>query len=81
MCSPAHTNLLAAAGPLICGCLFFTHPCTQALASAPVRAPRVPVYSNVTAQPFPSDPDAIRELLARQLTEPVQVRERSLVCM
>jgi [acyl-carrier-protein] S-malonyltransferase len=37
-----------------------------------VAAPRVPVYSNVTAQPFPSDPAAIRALLGRQLCEPVK---------
>lgn len=48
--------------------------CLQALASVEIRAPRVPVYSNVTAAPFPSDPEQIRELLARQLVEPVQVR-------
>jgi [acyl-carrier-protein] S-malonyltransferase len=42
------------------------------LATTPVRAPRVPVISNVTAAPFPADPDAIRALLGRQLVEPVQ---------
>lgn len=30
------------------------------------------MLSNVTAQPFPPDPAAIRELLGRQLVEPVQ---------
>jgi [acyl-carrier-protein] S-malonyltransferase len=43
-----------------------------ALSSVPVAAPRLPVISNVTARPFPSDPDAIRKLLGRQLVEPVQ---------
>jgi [acyl-carrier-protein] S-malonyltransferase len=43
-----------------------------ALASIPVRAPRVPVISNVTAAPFPADPGQIRALLARQLVEPVR---------
>lgn len=31
----------------------------------------MPVYSNVSAQPFPSDPAAMRALLGRQLCEPV----------
>jgi [acyl-carrier-protein] S-malonyltransferase len=44
----------------------------SALASVKITAPRVPVWSNVTASPFPSDPDAIRQLLARQLVDPVQ---------
>jgi [acyl-carrier-protein] S-malonyltransferase len=42
------------------------------LDSVEVRAPRLPVLSNVTAEPFPSDPAAIRELLGRQLVEPVR---------
>ena len=40
------------------------------LAEVGFRAPRIPVYSNVTGQPF-SDADSIPELLARQLTEAV----------
>ncbi|WIA44196.1 hypothetical protein OEZ86_010517 [Tetradesmus obliquus] len=44
----------------------------EVLDSVEIRAPRVPVLSNVTAQPFPSDPAAIRELLGRQLVEPVR---------
>lgn len=45
----------------------------RALASVELRPPRVPVISNVTAAPFPSDdPDALRELLCRQLVEPVR---------
>jgi malonyl CoA-acyl carrier protein transacylase len=46
----------------------------QALSKVEIRAPRVTVYSNVTAAPFPEDPQQIRALLARQLVEPVQVR-------
>ncbi|KAF5836458.1 hypothetical protein DUNSADRAFT_5905 [Dunaliella salina] len=45
---------------------------SKVLAEVPVHAPRVPVLSNVTAKPFPSSDQAIRELLARQLVEPVQ---------
>jgi [acyl-carrier-protein] S-malonyltransferase len=41
-----------------------------ALASTPISAPRIPVVSNVDAEPH-SDPDAIRALLARQVVSPV----------
>lgn len=44
----------------------------QVLESVIVNAPRVTVYSNVTAEPFPSDPAEIRRLLAQQLVTPVQ---------
>lgn len=43
----------------------------ERLASVPIRAPRVPVISNVAAKPAGS-PDQIRELLARQVTESVR---------
>jgi [acyl-carrier-protein] S-malonyltransferase len=46
----------------------------EALASATVRAPLVPVYANVTAAPA-SDPDTIRDLLVRQVTGTVRWRE------
>lgn len=46
----------------------------QALSKVELHLPRVPVYSNVTAEPFPADPQQMRVLLARQLVEPVQVR-------
>ncbi|KAK9835003.1 hypothetical protein WJX81_003400 [Elliptochloris bilobata] len=42
-----------------------------ALASTQVLEPRIPVISNVDAQPH-SDPDTIKDILARQLTSPVQ---------
>ncbi|GIW89492.1 MAG: malonyl CoA-acyl carrier protein transacylase [Isosphaeraceae bacterium] len=42
-----------------------------ALADIPIHPPRVPVYSNVTAAPHPSDPAAIGQLLAEQVTRPV----------
>lgn len=41
-----------------------------ALEAAPLKAPRVPVVMNVSAEPT-TDPDAIRELLARQIVSPV----------
>ncbi len=37
-----------------------------------VRPPRLPVVSNVTADFYPSDPEAIRELLSRQVASPVR---------
>ena len=42
-----------------------------ALADTEISEPRVPVVPNVTAEPT-SDPDLIRELLARQMTSPVR---------
>lgn len=43
----------------------------EALESAPIRAPRFPVYLNVTAAPT-TDPDEIRRRLLEQLTAPVR---------
>lgn len=42
-----------------------------ALASTNISTPRIPVISNVDAKPH-SDPDTIRDILARQVTNPVQ---------
>lgn len=41
-----------------------------ALADAPIRRPRLPVISNVDAQPH-EDPDEIRQILVRQVVSPV----------
>lgn len=53
-------------------------PAEEALAgsfaSAPLTPPRLPVWSNVTAQPHGS-PEEIRVLLRRQITEPVRWEE------
>lgn len=38
----------------------------EALASTPITAPRIPVVSNVDAEPH-SDPDTIKEILAQQV--------------
>ncbi len=43
----------------------------QVLKEVTIQKPSFPVFSNVTSQPFPSDPDKIRALLTRQLLEPV----------
>lgn len=42
------------------------------LAATPMRAPTTLVISNVTAQPHPQKPEAIRAALATQLTSPVR---------
>ncbi|CAN6556326.1 unnamed protein product [Malus baccata var. baccata] len=41
------------------------------LAETQIRTPRIPVISNVDAQPH-SDPETIKKILARQVTSPVQ---------
>ena len=46
----------------------------EALAAAPLRAPAVPLLSNVTADKT-TDPDEIRTLLVRQVTSTVRWRE------
>ncbi len=42
------------------------------LARFPVERRNRPVYANTTARLYPEDPEAIRDLLSRQLAEPVQ---------
>ena len=42
----------------------------EALADVPMRRPRIPVVSNVDAQPH-DDPEEIRQLLVRQVLQPV----------
>lgn len=56
-----HTELMAPARAAL----------EEVLASVTVHAPRIPVYSNVTAVPFKSAADVLA-LLPRQLVEPVQ---------
>jgi acyl transferase domain-containing protein/NAD(P)H-dependent flavin oxidoreductase YrpB (nitropropane dioxygenase family) len=41
-----------------------------------VREPSFPVFANATAAQYPTNPDEIRELLARQLAEPVRFVEQ-----
>lgn len=43
----------------------------KVLAEVEIKAPRLPVISNVDAKPH-YDPDEIREILAKQVTNPVQ---------
>lgn len=44
----------------------------KALSTVKLNKPRIPVYSNVTAKPFPEEEAEIKKLLMRQLVEPVQ---------
>ncbi|MBK9032322.1 MAG: SDR family NAD(P)-dependent oxidoreductase [Myxococcales bacterium] len=47
------------------------HALAARLAVLDVRAPRLPVWSNVTAAPYPAEPDGVRALLAEQVARPV----------
>jgi [acyl-carrier-protein] S-malonyltransferase len=47
---------------------------TEVFAAVPLTLPRLPVWSNVTAQPH-GQPEEIRALLRRQVTEPVRWEE------
>lgn len=42
------------------------------LAKVDFAPPRIPVYSNLSAAPYPADADQIRALLARHIAEPVR---------
>ncbi len=44
----------------------------DALQEVTIAAPRLPVLADSTAEVYPDDPDAIRRLLAGQLTNPVE---------
>ena len=44
----------------------------EALGKVAIRAPAIPVYSNVTGEPMPNDPEKMKKLLAEQLTSPVR---------
>lgn len=80
-CAKAADLITAAGGrpiPLTVAGAFHTplmeSACTalkNALASVPLKSPRIPVVSNVDAQSH-SDPEDIRSLLVRQVTQPVK---------
>ncbi|MGH9069490.1 MAG: beta-ketoacyl synthase N-terminal-like domain-containing protein, partial [Acidimicrobiales bacterium] len=61
-----HSPLMAGAGAKL----------APELAGVALCAPSIPVWSNHTAQPYPSDPDGARRLLAAQLASPVRFREQ-----
>ncbi len=51
-------------------------PFRASLDSLAVTPPNIPVYSTVTAAPYPCEPEQIRDLLARQLAEPVRFSDQ-----
>ncbi len=55
--------------PLVAGA---NEPFARKLYEVPFGAPDKPVFSNVTAAAYPGNPDAVRELLSRHLTSPVE---------
>ncbi len=44
----------------------------RTLSEVTLKRPALPVFSNVTAEPYPDAPEEIRRLLARQLVSPVR---------
>ncbi|MGK5731682.1 SDR family oxidoreductase [Streptomyces sp. URMC 124] len=48
----------------------------EALASRPLRAPEIPVWSGLTATRYPADTTELRALLAGQITAPVRFAEQ-----
>jgi acyl transferase domain-containing protein/NAD(P)H-dependent flavin oxidoreductase YrpB (nitropropane dioxygenase family)/NAD(P)-dependent dehydrogenase (short-subunit alcohol dehydrogenase family) len=61
-----HSPLVAPAQPLL----------AAALRQIPLTAPKTPVYSNITAQPYPAEPAQMQTLLATHLTSPVRFQEQ-----
>ena len=48
------------------------HALGARLATMEIRTPRIPVYANATAAPYPTEPAAIRAQLAAQVAQPVR---------
>ncbi len=46
------------------------------LAGRDIRAPRFPVFANSTAAVYPDDADAVQDILARQVAQPVRFTEQ-----
>jgi len=73
-----HSVLLPVSAPFHCPLMQpAADAMAEALATAPLRAPHVPLVANVTAAPV-SDPDAIRALLVEQVCGTVRWRESVL---
>jgi acyl transferase domain-containing protein/NAD(P)-dependent dehydrogenase (short-subunit alcohol dehydrogenase family) len=47
-------------------------PFRATVEAVPFRASTIPVFANTTAEPYPDDPDSVRDLLAGQLARPVE---------
>ena len=54
--------------PIVSGA---TAPFMEVLRAVPFKDSAFPIFANTTAQPYPSDPDRARTLLAEQLARPV----------
>ncbi len=50
-------------------------PFAQAIRSSAFQSPQIPVYSNATGQPYPTDPAAIQTILADHILNPVLFRD------
>jgi len=55
--------------PLVAGA---AAPFRQALESVAWGSGSIPIYANATGEPYPEDPQAAKDLLARQLASPVE---------
>ncbi|RII14710.1 Phthioceranic/hydroxyphthioceranic acid synthase [Streptomyces sp. YIM 130001] len=53
----------------------YLDPIRRAADTYTVHAPHVPVWSATTAEPFPVEPAAVRDLFVRHLLEPVRFRQ------
>ncbi|HEX6421364.1 MAG TPA: acyltransferase domain-containing protein, partial [Acidimicrobiales bacterium] len=53
----------------------YLQPFEQALGTLPLHRPRIPIYSSVSARPFPDDEDGMRDLGRRLYVERVRFRE------
>jgi acyl transferase domain-containing protein/phosphopantetheinyl transferase (holo-ACP synthase) len=53
----------------------YLQPFEDALGTLPLHAPTIPIYSSVSAQPFPDDEEAMRDLGRRLYIERVRFRE------
>ena len=51
-------------------------PLREFLRGVPLAAPSIPVFANTSAAPYPSEPEAMRDLLAHQLAKPVRFVEQ-----
>ena len=51
-------------------------PFAKFLESIPFKSPKIPVYANTTAKPYPNKPGQIKETLAEQLAKPVLFQQQ-----
>src|SRR3990167_6977416 len=51
-------------------------PFANFLAAMPLKSPRIPVYANATAQPYPSQVSQVKNDLAQQLAKPVLFQQQ-----